>query len=381
MYLLTEMLLFLPLAAYACFRVRKLLPRPGMKRLAVPFFIFLFCGYFAAEGLEHSDLPGWADGALLAGYFCLPYLLYLVLAVLAVDLAILLARAAGLLARDRIKDARFGAIRLTFCLALPALVVLAGAWNNNRMKIREYAIEIPRRNSALEELTIVYASDFHLTRLTGDRLLERFVDRVNALRPDIVLLGGDILEGHGVRDPGRFEAHFRRLRAKYGVFAAPGNHERPGSDPWGFFARSGVEYLEDRVVGIDGKFYLAGRRDGRRSRRMPVGELLRQAPEDLPVILLDHRPTDLENVSRSRVDLQLSGHTHNGQLFPVNLLVMPLHYELAWGIEKRRDTWFIVSSGLQAWGPPVKTAGDSEILRVRVAFRRAHGGIPGAPWP
>jgi predicted MPP superfamily phosphohydrolase len=74
-------------------------------------------------------------------------------------------------------------------------------------------------------------------------------------------------------------------------------------------------------------------------------------------------------VSRSRVDLQLSGHTHNGQLFPVNLFVMPYEYELAWGTKVKHDTRFIVSSGIQAWGPPVKTAGDSEILLIKASFR------------
>jgi uncharacterized protein len=86
-------------------------------------------------------------------------------------------------------------------------------------------------------------------------------------------------------------------------------------------------------------------------------------------LLIELIPTDLESVSRSRVGLQLSGHTHNGQLFPVNLVVMPFQYELAWGTKAKRNTQYIVSSGVQAWGPPVKTAGDSEILFINATFR------------
>ena len=108
---------------------------------------------------------------------------------------------------------------------------------------------------------------------------------------------------------------------------------------------------------------------------MPIAELLKGAPENLPVIVLDHSPTDLESVSNSSVDLQFSGHTHNGQLFPVNVLVMPFQYELAWGSMIKRHTAFVVSSGLQAWGPPVKTAGDSEILSVRVSFGRQSAAV------
>jgi predicted MPP superfamily phosphohydrolase len=289
--------------------------------------------------------------------------------VAAIDLSIALMRGIKVLRSETALSTRFQAIRLGFYLAIPALIVFAGALNNNRLKIREYSIELPRKSSTINELKIVYASDFHLSPVTKDRLLERFVDKVNALNPDIILIGGDVMEGHGNENRQQFETEFRRLKSRYGVYAAPGNHERFSGTSNVFFAKAGIHYLEDRVEKIDGAFYLAGRNVGRFSKRMPIGDLLQTAPEDLPVILLDHSPTDLENVSRSRVDLQLSGHTHNGQLFPVNLVVMPLQYELAWGTMKKRNTQIIVSSGVQAWGPPVKTAGDSEILSIKVTFR------------
>ena len=224
----------------------------------------------------------------------------------------------------------------------------------------------------MAELKIVYASDFHLGQVTRDGLLERFVAKVNGLCPDIVLIGGDILEGHGNESLGKFETQFRGIRAKYGVYAGPGNHERFGGGISNdFFKQSGMKLLEDSVEKIDGSFYLAGRKQGRFTRRKSIEELQKAAPDDLPIILLDHSPIDIEAVSRSRVDLQLSGHTHNGQLFPVNLVVMPFQYELAWGTKIKGNTRFIVSSGVQAWGPPVKTAGDSEILFIKIAFRPA----------
>jgi predicted MPP superfamily phosphohydrolase len=108
-----------------------------------------------------------------------------------------------------------------------------------------------------------------------------------------------------------------------------------------------MKYLEDGVAKIDDAFYVIGRKERRFSQRKPVAELLKAAPENLPVILLDHRPTDLENVSNSRVDLQFSGHTHNGQLFPVNLLVMPFQYELAWGTMKKRNTFFKAAASVE----------------------------------
>ncbi len=369
MYLLTELILFSPLIIYSCIRVRKLMPGPLWKHASVLFYVLLFLGYPFAEILSHRETAGWTRYLMIAAYYCLPYLLYLTLAVAAIDIVIGLSRGSGLLLSGTVSGKRFRSVRLGCYLAIPALIVIAGAWNNNRLKIREYSIQLPQKSSTIRELRIVYASDFHLGPVTRNGVLSRFVDKVNALNPDLVLIGGDVLEGHGSGDRSTFEADFRRLKAGFGVYAAPGNHERFSGVSNAFFAQAGMKYIEDRVEKINGAFYLAGRNAGRFSNRMRIEDLLQTAPDDLPIILMDHRPTDLENVSRSRVDLQLSGHTHNGQLFPVNLVIMPLEYELAWGIKKKGNTHFIVSSGVQAWGPPVKTAGDSEILYIKIIFR------------
>jgi uncharacterized protein len=379
MYLLAELILFSPLILYACIRIRTIISSRPAKWIFVIFYILLFLGYPFAEVFSHGQIRGLGRYVTLAGYYCLPFLLYLTLAVLAIDLTIALLRGAKILRVETVSNARFRSLRFGCYFAIPALIVFAGAWNNNRLRIKEYSVDLPRKSSTARELKIVYASDFHLGQITNDRLLERFVSKVNALQPDIVLIGGDILEGHGNEDLDRLAGQFRRLRAKYGVFAAPGNHESHSGSPNNFFAQSGMQLLEDRVEKIDGKFYLAGRRDGHLTKKSPIGELLRTAPEDLPILLLDHSPTDLENVSRSRVDLQLSGHTHNGQLFPVNLVVMPFQYELAWGARTKGNTHFIVSSGVQAWGPPVKTAGDSEILFIKVMFRPDAGPLKQMP--
>jgi predicted MPP superfamily phosphohydrolase len=369
MYLLTELLLFSPLIVYACIRIWKLIARPALKNTFVVLYILLFLGYPVAEALSHKEISGWIRHLVILGYYCLPYLLYFTLLIVVVDIVIALARIVNLFRPELISSIRFRAIRLSICLVIPALIVFAGALNNNRLQVKEYSIELLQKSSSIKELKMVYASDFHLSPITNDLLLNRFVDKVNALHPDIVLLGGDILEGHGNKNLGRFENQFRRLRAKYGVYAAPGNHESHSESPNDFFVNSGIKLLEDKLENIDQAFYLAGRKNGRSSIKKPIEDLLKATPDDLPIILLDHSPTDLERVSRSRVDLQLSGHTHNGQLFPVNLFVMPYEYELAWGTKVKHDTRFIVSSGIQAWGPPVKTAGDSEILLIKASFR------------
>jgi predicted MPP superfamily phosphohydrolase len=122
------------------------------------------------------------------------------------------------------------------------------------------------------------------------------------------------------------------------------------------------------VEKIDNAFYLVGRNDGRASGRKSIEELLRECDRNLPIIVLEHRPTDLDNVSRSGADILLSGHTHNGQLFPVNFITQR-HYELTWGYKLKERTHVFVTSGIQVWGPPVRTAGASEILIIDVSFR------------
>ena len=191
----------------------------------------------------------------------------------------------------------------------------------------------------------------------------------NLLNPDVLLICGDVLEGdrHG-QETARFEELFRQIKTKYGVFVVPGNHEMHGGGKRDFFINSGITLLEDKVQLIDRAFYLVGRNDKRGLQRKSLDELLIHVQDSLPVILLDHRPIDIDRVSKSIVDIQLSGHTHNGQLFPINFIVRNL-YELSWGYMKKNHTHFFVTSGLQTWGPRIRTSGVSEIGMINVLFR------------
>ncbi|HSA95949.1 MAG TPA: metallophosphoesterase, partial [Acidobacteriota bacterium] len=116
-------------------------------------------------------------------------------------------------------------------------------------------------------------------------------------------------------------------------------------------------------------FTLIGRTDQRRTRsRTPIAQLVAAAPGDLPIVLLVHRPSEFEEAAQSGVAIQLSGHTHDGQLFPANL-VTRREYPLSRGHLVKGGTHFFVTSGVQGWGPPVRTVGASEILVLRAALR------------
>ena len=373
MFLLNELLLLSPLIVYAFLRVLWLIKDRALKVVFGVFFALLIAAFPAAETLSHRGAGGWLKGVMIAGYDALPLLMYLVLTVVLADLAIAAARLLKLISKETVRATGFRHGRLAAVLIIPVLVVAAGIVNFHWLRIREYTVEVPRKSSPLSELTIAFASDFHLGAITEDGFMNRFVAKVQAANPDIVLIGGDILEGdRRNEDTSQFEAQFRRLHLKYGVYAVPGNHERHGGTGKDFFDGAGIRLLEDAVVKIDDAFYLAGRNDARSRNRKSAADLLKDTPGDLPLILLDHRPTDLEAISRTGTDIQLSGHTHHGQLFPINWITNH-QYELSWGYIKKNRTHIFVTSGVQLWGPPVRTAGSSEILIIHVLFRERAG--------
>jgi hypothetical protein len=370
MYLMNELLFLSPLAVYVAWRIRSLLPRRALKNLSTALYLLLVLGYPAAERLAHdSPVSGGTRVLVMAGYCALPFLLYLVLAAVFCDAVIGALRLTRILSRKTVRRPAFRRTWLTFLLAAPALILGYGIWNHHHLHVSEYSIEIPRRSSPVDSVRIVFASDFHLGSMTDPRFMEKFVARVNGLKPDIILIGGDVMEGHRGDKPERFIAQFRELRAGYGVYAVPGNHESYSGGRDSFFERSGIRLLRDEAVKVGGAFYLAGRTDGgHKRRRMTLPDILRSTPDDLPVIVMDHIPTGLEEASLAGVDIQLSGHTHDGQLFPMNLIARHI-YELSWGHLVKGRTHFFVSSGVQLWGPPVRTAGVSEIMLIDVAFR------------
>ena len=370
MYLQNELLLAVPLAVYVCLRIRKLIVPKVLKNLSSALLILLAAGYPVAESLSHGTGDGWKSAVVLFGYYALPLMLYLVLTVVLADIAIGLLRLFKILSGETVRSTRFRRRHLALVLAIPALVVAYGIVNHNVLRVKEYRVEVPRRSSTSEGLTVVFMADLHFRQMTPERILDSLVAKVNAQKPDIILIGGDILEGdRRDEDTGRYERAFRRMVSRYGIYGVPGNHEHFSRAATGdFFARAGIRLLQDEVETIDGAFVLAGRTDGRSRNRKTVDQLLSGAPKDLPIILLAHRPIDLDQAARAGVDIQLSGHTHHGQLFPVNL-VTAHEYELSWGYLKKGPTHVFVTSGVQLWGPPVRTIGASEILVLRVTLR------------
>jgi uncharacterized protein len=315
---------------------------------------------------ETNELMQLMSG--IANYL-LPFFLYLFLSLVLFDLLLFINMMLKVVSGETRKSSTFRRYSLAALILLPICVVIAGSINLNTIRTTEYQVKIPRKQSKTDHLKVAFVSDIHLQHDTRLHFLEQYAKKMNTVRPDFILYGGDLLEEDSDEENSiRIKALLQKLHQTYPAFGVLGNHELYGEQGDSrFFMESGINLLCDTVVSIDSSFYLAGRNDQHLGQRKSLDDLLGSLSQDLPVILLDHRPTALHETGLSIADVQFSGHTHNGQLFPINLIMRSI-YEISWGYEKIGNTHFFVSSGLRLWGPPVKTAGKSEIMVVSIDF-------------
>ena len=369
MFLIYLLSAYLIPSIYIYLRINYLLVPKGKKWIFSVAFLVVVAAFPLTEILMHEDTSLFLLPLLKIGFYTMPFMLYLFILLLAFELFLLLNWIIKWLPPGILNSKTFRKYGSITCLVLPTLVVIYGIYNFNRIQLSEYDLEIPAKSSRLRSVKIAFVSDFHIGDLTRIVFVKRFIEKMKGIQPDLILFGGDILEGD--RDDIRtasIEALFRQLDSKYGIYGIYGNHEHHRDyNSVSFFDQAGIEILQDTFLLVDSSFYLVGRNDGRNENRLTLDKLSKDLDENYPVLLLDHRPADLEVVSHHHIDLQLSGHTHHGQLFPFNYITDKI-YELSWGYKKIADTHFLVSSGIQLWGPPVRTIGKSEIMVIKLNF-------------
>jgi predicted MPP superfamily phosphohydrolase len=238
-------------------------------------------------------------------------------------------------------------------------------------EIVDVEIYLSKLPASLDGFTIVQLTDLHVG-LTIDRgFVQRVVDRANALSPDLIALTGDFVDGK-VEDLRDDIAPLAGLKAKHGVYAVTGNHEYyAGVDPWiAEISRLGATYLRNARVTIgdgDASFELAGV-DDHNAKGGDHGEDLHAATKDRDptraLVLLAHQPRQVRRAAKYGVDLQLSGHTHGGQIWPWHFIVKIQQGGLLAGRYEYENTQLYVSRGCGYWGPPVRVLAPLEITRV-----------------
>lgn len=274
-----------------------------------------------------------------------------------------------------------------------ALVIGYGIRHAGRITLTRYRIQIKKSCHAKKEgdLRIALLADLHLGSSVGKKQVRRMVELVNQCRPDLIVIAGDLFDNDfsSIEDPEETASLLAEMKSRFGTWACWGNHdinERilagftfpvPGGvcvDPQfdTFLRRADIHMLNDDCQLVGNSFYLIGRKDPQRiektgEMRMEPAELMKKLDRSKPVIVIDHQPKQLRELAEAGADLDLSGHTHNGQVFPGNLFLR-LMWENPCGVKKIGAMYSVVTSGAGFWGPGLRVGTDNEVVLLETEF-------------
>ncbi|HWQ42494.1 MAG TPA: metallophosphoesterase, partial [Desulfosporosinus sp.] len=310
----------------------------------------------------------------ISGWYSMIAVVYLFLLLVVIDIVRLLDRRMRFVPvaiKDHQKTPKvFASVILVFV----TLTLIYGSWNARHPVIVNYELTVDKE-SQLDQLRIAMVSDIHYGDIIDVSRLKGMVEAIEELQPDLILLAGDITDGMVTKEKAqKLIAVLEKMQAKYGIYAVPGNHDRwarNDSDILRSFNEAGINVLRDSFIKVDNGFYIIGRDDPSNSRergRKELGGLMQGVDASLPIILLDHQPIDIEISEKNQIDLQLSGHTHRGQIFPGQLITNQL-YDSHWGLLTRGSYHLIVSSGYGTWGPPLRIGTHPEVVNVTIKFK------------
>ncbi len=346
-------------------------------------YLFIVLSYIAGRILE-STMPSFLSTSLIwIGSFWLAFMVYFFFSVLIIDIIRLANHFVGFLPEYFSNNSEI--VKRTLAIAVVSLVaitVIAGHINTRYIKTKSLLLKVDKSMTGLDSLNIALVSDIHLGVIIGENHLKKIVNMVNELDSDVVLLAGDTIDEdiapvlrNNVGDI------LKSFKAKYGVYGITGNHEYIGGvEPASkYLVDHGVKLLRDSTVLVDDKFYLVGREDRAigqfaGKKRKSLTELVKDVNISRPVILMDHQPFALNEAQENNVDLQVSGHTHYGQIWPLNYIT-DLVYELAWGYRAKGKTHYYVSCGAGGWGPPIRTGSRPEVVNIRLEFNSQKSSI------
>jgi predicted MPP superfamily phosphohydrolase len=332
--------------------------------------------FLAGRFLERLSV-NWLTSALIwIGSFWLAIMVYLLLQLVLVDLLRFLNYLFGIFPGSfKTNGPHVKEITALIILTITFLFVSIGHLNTWFPRVKHMELKVNKPGGKTKELHIAAISDVHLGTTMEKRHMRIIVEKINSMNPDIILLPGDIIDEDiapvlqtNVGDI------LRQFKAKHGVFAVTGNHEYIGGVQKAkkYLADHNIRLLNDSALLVDESFYLVGREDITiktfiNKNRKPLKKILEDVDRSKPLIMMDHQPFKLNQAEENGIDLQLSGHTHNGQLWPFNYITNAI-FEVSWGYKKKGETHYYVSSGVGGWGPPIRTVNRPEILSIKLIF-------------
>lgn len=324
------------------------------------------------------------------GNYFLGTFLYIILVIVVVDLVRLILK--------YVFHARFLEFRSTFvitgfvCMALIILISVYGILHVGTIKVTPYEVTVNKKVKDMDSLKIVLLADTHFGYSINCRHAQKMVEKINAQDPDIVCIAGDIFDNDydAISDPEGVCNALKSIKSRYGVYACWGNHDLDEPILAGFtfggkkkdqadprmeqlLRDANIHLLTDEAELIDDNFYVVGRNDSSRThklggQRLSPAQLTKDLDLDKPVIFIDHQPKQLQETADAGADLDLCGHTHDGQIFPGNLFIH-LFWENSFGYLKKDKMHNIVTSGVGVWGPDMRVGTNCEICPITVHFQ------------
>ena len=298
---------------------------------------------------------------------------YLLLFFIIVDVLLVILVITKLVAKPISQRTHF--IAGSVAVVLTVIVVGYGIYNATKIRHVTYEVETNAEKNK-EQMNIVLISDLHLGAVKSESRIEEMVAGINKQKPDLVLLAGDIFNDdfNDIQDPERAIELFKSIDATYGVYGSLGNHDGGTtlSKMVNFLAESNIQLLTDEYEIIDKRLVLIGRLDPSPIggfgdwQRSEINHLFEEFDEKLPVVVIDHTPSNLEQYGKE-IDLIVSGHTHHGQMFPGSLFTDAL-FEVDYGKYQRDENspHVIVSSGVGTWGMPMRVGTYNEIVTIQL---------------
>mgnify|MGYP004453607411 CR=1 FL=1 len=276
-------------------------------------------------------------------------------------------------------------------VACAVATCLYGIFNARNIKVNEYSVTVNKSCGSDKHLKAVLVADLHMGYAIGVDHITNMVEKINAQDPDIVIIAGDIFDNSydGMDDPEGIKAQLKSIKSKYGVYAVYGNHDIDEkilmgfTFDWGgkqlhsekmtnFMKECNIKLINDESVLINDEFYLVGRRDTDKpgtedGTRAEISELTKDLDKTKPIFVLSHEPDELQKTADAGADIDFSGHTHDGQLFPGNLTI-GLFWENPCGMIKKDNMYSIVTSGVGVYGTFMRVGTDAEICSVDIDF-------------
>lgn len=276
-------------------------------------------------------------------------------------------------------------------VACAVATCLYGIFNARNIKVNEYSVTVNKSCGSDKHLKAVLVADLHMGYAIGVDHITNMVEKINQQDADIVIIAGDIFDNSydGMDDPEGIKAQLRSIKSKYGVYAVYGNHDIDEkilmgfTFDWGgkqlhsenmtnFMKDCNIKLINDESVLINDEFYLVGRRDTDKpgtedGTRAEISELTKDLDKTKPIFVLSHEPDELQKTADAGADIDFSGHTHDGQLFPGNLTI-GLFWENPCGMIKKDNMYSIVTSGVGVYGTFMRVGTDAEICSVDIDF-------------